>query len=77
MSARLIATQYSGTCLSCDEPIEVGARVWWLKDVGMWHSDCSIPPNVIAHQRAADRRRELGIDAPEFGKAPLLKRRGE
>lgn len=47
--ARSIVTQYDSVCMSCEEPMPVGTQAWWVKDVGIWHSDCPPPKNLARY----------------------------
>lgn len=72
-----ITAQFGATCRSCEGFIKAGEKVRWRKDVGVWHEDCAPPKNAEREVKDAARRRELGIDPPEFGSAPMLREKGE
>lgn len=72
---RLVTAQYASACISCEGEIEKGEPVWWAKLVGVWHKLCPEPQGVRQDQMAIERRRELGLEPPEFGDAPLLEER--
>lgn len=77
ISEMTITAQYNGSCLSCRGFYKAGDRVKWEKGVGVWHTTCKKPQSVEKDAKLRETRVSLGLEAPEFGSAPMLKRREE
>ncbi len=73
----IIIAQYSGACISCGEEYESGQSVNWEKGHGCWHTTCRKPQSIALEQREQQKAVKLGLQAPEFGQAPMLRDRDE
>lgn len=67
---KLITTKYAGPCISCGEDYDIGEKVYWAPGFGVWHVECKPPQSVEKDQKLQERRRRLGLEPYEFGKAP-------
>lgn len=57
----LITVEHPTTCLSCGTHVAFGEAAWWVKDVGVWHRECTRPRSLAMLVAEAARRRALGL----------------